>query len=350
MSTSITTIHAAGAFNAPASLFDPADPWLAPPGARLPDFIICGAMKCGTTTLHHLLNRHRRISIPDGEIHFFDLDDHFEHSDYSFFDDGRWTYPDLASDPAAYWDWYSNFFAGAASDAILGEDSTCYLASPRAAQRIAMQSKPIKAIVCLRHPTDRAYSQYWHRFGTGKCLFNFEDTIRFSPHDVLGRSMYLTQLTNLLQHIPRQRVFVFVLEEFLANRTRVLESLLDFLGLSLAELPDDALQTHSNRAKLPRFLGLQLLHNRMLRSVGNTRYAGKLPCDVPGGARHRLPLWARGLHRGHRLINPKKRTQIPPMRAETRSFLDHYFQRELRGLDQLVGKDITPLWFSSGCQ
>ena len=48
--------------------------WLAPTEIRLPNFIICGAMKSGTSTVHQILNQHPRISIPDKEIHFFDSD------------------------------------------------------------------------------------------------------------------------------------------------------------------------------------------------------------------------------------------------------------------------------------
>lgn len=53
--------------------------WVAPENVRLPDFIICGAMKCGTSTVHSLLNQHPYVYIPDPEINFFDIDDIFQH-------------------------------------------------------------------------------------------------------------------------------------------------------------------------------------------------------------------------------------------------------------------------------
>ena len=69
--------------------------WIAPQDIRLPDFIICGAMKCGTTTVHGILNSHPDIGIPNTEINFFDIDDTLEHSDFIFHADGRWFFPDI---------------------------------------------------------------------------------------------------------------------------------------------------------------------------------------------------------------------------------------------------------------
>lgn len=71
--------------------------WKYPPGMTLPDFIICGAMKSGTTTVHGILNRHPQIFIPDPEIHFFDIDDVLQHPDYFCFQ-GEWYWPDIANE------------------------------------------------------------------------------------------------------------------------------------------------------------------------------------------------------------------------------------------------------------
>ncbi len=44
--------------------------WISPKDVRVPDFIICGTMKSGTSTLHYILNQHPHVYIPDGELHF----------------------------------------------------------------------------------------------------------------------------------------------------------------------------------------------------------------------------------------------------------------------------------------
>ncbi|CUH49045.1 Sulfotransferase domain protein [Ruegeria atlantica] len=323
----------------------PKGQWLAPVEARLPDFIICGAMKCGTSTLHSILATHPNVFIPEGEINFFDMDDIFQHSDFAFHGQGRWVGPQLEVDPQLYWKWYQNQFENAPADSIIGEDSTCYLPSEHAGSRIAMQKKAIKTIVCIRQPSQRAYSQYWHLVRSGRALFSFEDTIRFLPHSVLERSMYLSQIRRFLCDIPRERVYIFVLEEFMSDKAQVLKELSEFLGLDHGLFAEDAKEIWTNRAILPRSLKLQLVVNRLFRAKGNTRYAERLPFALDGIKDPCAGIPTRVMLKLHRAVNRSHPKNPPPMRPETREFLDAIFQRELRGLDEIVGKDLTRLWF-----
>lgn len=317
--------------------------WVAPDWVRLPDFIICGAMKCGTSTLHSILESHPDVFIPDGEINFFDIDDLLQHPDFAFHSREGWRWPDLLEAPEEYWSWYRSFFDSAPAGAILGEDSACYLPSPRAACRISMQPKTIRTIICLRHPTRRAYSQYWHMLRNGRAMFSFEDTIRYTPHYVLQRSMYRDQIRAFMRHIPRERVFFFVLEEFLGDPRGVAGRLADYLGLAPDGFFEDALRTHANPGRIPRSVGLQTLKNRVFRSLGNNRYAGRLPLRDDFGSR--VPLLCRLFDRAFRVLNPLGRRPKPKMAPDTRRFLDDFFRREMRGLDQLVGREVESLWF-----
>ncbi|WP_261366928.1 sulfotransferase family protein [Stieleria sp. JC731] len=310
----------------------------------MPGFIICGAMKCGTSTVHALLEKHPAVFVPKDEVNFFDIDDIFQHSDFFINGSERWHVPNILDGSTRYWEWYQRFFQEAPSDAILGEDSTCYLASPRAFKRIGMQEQPIKLVVCLRQPTQRAYSQYWHMLRTGRAMFTFEDTLRFIPSMVLARSMYLEQVRRMLEFIPRERVFFFVLEEFVSDKAGIAKGLSDFLGIDYSLFPSDALQTHTNKAKFPRSVRLQALKNRMLRSAGNQQYVGRLPYSVDIGSRQ-MPLAARAIEWVHNRINPSRMGATPKMEASTKEFLDDFFRRELDGLSELVGKDLEKYWY-----
>jgi len=318
--------------------------WVAPENTRLPDFIICGAMKCGTSTVHALLNKHPHIYIPDSEINFFDMDDLFQHTDFYIHGDSHWSWPNIADAPQDYWNWYQRFFNDAPGNCLVGENSTCYLPSAKASYRISLQPKPIKAIICLRQPTRRAYSQYWHMLRTGRALFDFEDTIKFTPSYVLDRSMYLNQVREFVRHIPRERIFFFVLEEFLANKERVTKNLAKFLSLNHDDFPEGALDTHANRATIPRSIELQAFKNRMLRSFGNMHYEDRLPFSVKTMEK-RGSFFARFVNKLHGKVNPSKPRPTPKMDPATRRFLDKYFQRELQGLGDIVGIDLDQLWF-----
>lgn len=318
--------------------------WVAPADIRVPDFMICGAMKCGTTTVHQLIGRHPQVFIPDAEINFFDMDDWLEHNDFVFQSRNGWHAPAIADDPEAYWQWYARFFSKAPDDVLIGEDSTCYLPSRNAPLRISLQEKPVKLIVCLRQPAERAYSQYWHQVRTGRAVASFEDTLRLAPHSVLSRSMYLPQIENLLTHLPRERVFFFILEDFLADRERVVRELLDFLGLSFNDLPDDALSTHSNSGKYPMGVNLRVFMNRVLRVLGNASYRSRLPYDVPTAKAAKLAASFSSLvNKASSLFSTRR---APKMKLETRQILDKMFKRELDGIDELIGANVTSVWFS----
>lgn len=320
--------------------------WVAPPNARLPDFIICGAMKCGTSTVHKLLNRHPRVYIPTREIHFFDIDDIFGHTDFYFQDKSRWVWPNIASNPQGYWAWYQSFFEQAPENCLLGEDSTFYLSSPKASLRISLQSKPIKTIICLRQPTLRAYSQYWHMLRTGRALFNFDDTLKYTPTYVLQQSMYLEQIRDFMEHIPRERIFFFILEEFLAEKEHTIKNLAHFLSLPYEEFPNNVLDTHSNKGRIPRSITLQVLKNRTFRSFGNVHYVNKLPFR-PESMNKRGYFLSKLANKIYGKLNISNRRSTPVMNPSTRAFLDDFFQRELAGLGDIVGSDLEKLWFGN---
>ena len=135
---------------------------------RLPDFIIAGAMKSGTTSLHQILASDPRIFIPGREIFFFDMDDLSLHSDFWYRDGDGWlTQRYSPSDPGTL-AWYAAFFAAARDSQWIGEDSTSYLASAKAPERIATFLPNAKILLLLRDPAARAYSHYWHLVRTGR--------------------------------------------------------------------------------------------------------------------------------------------------------------------------------------
>jgi hypothetical protein len=317
--------------------------WVAPKNIRIPDFIICGAMKSGTTTLHYMLNQHPNIYIPNNEIFFFDMDDLFQHPAFNYFDGRNWITQRLDKDPERFWKWYTSHFDSAAKDQIIGEDSTTYLASVMAAERIQLQHKKIKTIIMLRHPTDRAYSQYWHLLRTGRAIYTFEDTIKYDPWCILQRSLYLDQLRNFLNHIPEEQVKVVIFEEFLQNTAGLLRDICEYIGADYDLLPKDALNAHQNPARIPKFPNLQILKNRLFREGGNVHYRPFLSeKHSMTQQKQRIPELVNKIHRK---INPFVDRKPPKINTSTKQFLHAYFKKELAGINDLLGKDVMSLWF-----
>ncbi len=142
------------------------------PGPRsLPDYIIVGEKRCGTTSLHRYLLQHPQIRSPltAKSTHFFDIN----------FDKGL--------------DWYRSFFVpdhiswtGKAPRArrrheptktIVGETSPYYLFHPLAAERIARLLPDVKLIVMLREPGIRAWSHFRYETAKGNEHLSFEEAI-----------------------------------------------------------------------------------------------------------------------------------------------------------------------------
>lgn len=319
-----------------------ANNWIAPANIRIPDFIICGAMKSGTSTVHYILDQHPQVYIPDPELHFFDIDNLLQHPDFSYFDGENWISQALDDDPEKFWNWYGSHFAAAQDDQIIGEDSTTYLASSVVARRIQIQDKKIKLLVLLRNPTSRAYSQYWHMVRSNRAIFSFENTVRFDPHSVLDRSLYLDQLKNLYAHIPSEQIKVVLFEDFLADKQAILTDICEFIGVDFDSIPEEAIESHRNIAKIPKYPALQLFKSKLLRESGNQTYLTFLPNTPKAKEDGRF---VKFLESSHRRINPLIGGKPPKMNPETKRFLDNYFMRELCGINDILGKDVLSVWF-----
>lgn len=319
--------------------------WIAPTPSQLPEFIIGGAMKSGTTTLHAILDQHPDVFLPKKEQHFFDFDNLLQHSAFNFFDsdENAWIRKSMNSSPKKLWEDYLRNFEDK-EDHLRGEDSTTYLASSVAAKRIAMQPKDIKLLFVLRHPTRRAYSQYFHLLRSGRATFSFEDMLMFTPKKVLQRSLYKEQLESYYDYFSRDQLKVILFEDLVSYTKKTMQKICTFLDLNFEKFDPDIFQMHSNKTKLPASITLQVYYNRLFRKTANLRHISSLP-ESPSSKEKRRMFFLRLIKKAHRMVNPLRDKKKPPLKPSTQTFLNHFFQRRLQGIDNLVGKDILERWF-----
>jgi hypothetical protein len=208
------------------------------PMRMLPDFLIIGAQKSGTTFLYQFLAQHPRVKPAFvKEIHYFDLN----------FRKGT--------------NWYRSHFPLQIRNTrtfITGEASPYYLFHPHAARRASMVVPEAKLIVLLRNPVDRAFSHYQHQVkrvtGDARETLTFEGAIeteeRVVPAEAskmlqdehytsrshrtrsyLSRGRYLDQLQLWSSFFPRRRMLVLKSEDLFDDTTNSLERVLDFLSI-----------------------------------------------------------------------------------------------------------------------
>jgi len=309
----------------------------------LPDFILVGAPKCGTTSIHDMLAAHPRVFIPEAEIFFFDVDDVMVHPDF-FMHQGGVSYHDYDADFEAYLAWYRSLFAPAAPGQLIGEDSTTYLSCPSAPARIAALLPDVKLVAMLRDPVRRAYSQYLHDVRAGRHDLSFERTLRTNPGSLLPRGFYAEQLERYRGFLDAGRMRVFFFEDFVADPAAVLGEVRAFLGLEPAGTSDEGL--HSNAARPPLHLGTRLFVNHW---IGHRFSSPRPRPNLPGyqGPEVADPQ-ARSLRWYERLAlrvdeaTPRRRP--PEMKPETRVLLEKVFAKRNAGLGELLGTDVAGRW------
>ncbi|MFV1986238.1 MAG: sulfotransferase [Gemmatimonadota bacterium] len=182
-----------------------------PPG-RLPNLIVIGAMKCGTTSLYHYLGSHPEIGMSrTKELNFF-------------VDSGNWE---------RGIDWYASRFPTDAP--VRGEASpsyTDYPGRPEAPERMHACVPDAKLVYLVRDPIERMISHYVHSVSEEREDRTLEDALTApGPNRYRDRSRYWTQLSRYLEHYPRERILVLQSERLAHDRRAALSEVFAFLGV-----------------------------------------------------------------------------------------------------------------------
>lgn len=198
----------------------------------LPNFLICGAPKAGTTALHHLLKQH-----PDIYMSREKETDFFQHN----YTNGL--------------NWFEQFFSDHHGEKAIGEVSPGNMIHPEAPKRIAEVIPDTKLIFMLRNPIQRAFSQYLYGIYLGMDNPNesFSEMIRDPNHEwgsrIVELGMYYEQLQRFAQYFPRDRMLILLYEDFVSNPQQVLSHIFEFLGVDPSFEPE---QKKHNATKYPK--------------------------------------------------------------------------------------------------
>jgi len=212
---------------------------------RLPDFIIIGAMKSATSTLH------KQLSVQPGIFMSTPKE------------------PNFFSDEPIYrrgLDWYRGLFSAAQDDAICGESSTHYTKLPDYPQTVERLKDAIhnpKLIYVMRHPVDRLISHYIHQWSEGVINCDINKAIDRHP-ELISYSCYGKQMAPFVEAFGEESLMPVFFNDLKFSPQFSLETIGKFIGVSdSASLNWDEQSGRDNVSKnrIRRFYGSELIIN-----------------------------------------------------------------------------------------
>lgn len=287
----------------------------------MPNFLIIGAQKAGTTSLYYYLRQHPQIYMSqEKEAHFFS----YENEDLNFRESSR-----NLTIPITNIENYRKLFQEVSSEIAIGEASPSYLYIPKAVERIQNYVPDAKLIAILRNPTDRAYSNFLHCVQDGReQLTDFEQALRVEKARIsdnwgamwhyVQKGFYYTQLKRFFDRFNPNQIRVYLYEDLQTSPINLVQDIFQFLGVDKEFVPD--VSSKHNISGIPKNKTLQVL------MTGLTPISARLKPFLPAKLRQSI----------------KKQILVKPeLSLEVRRQLIQVYQEDILKLQDLIQRDLS---------
>lgn len=293
---------------------------------RMPDFLVIGAARSGTTALYSYLQQHPEIFMsPVKEPNFFS----FEGSVLDWQGPGQDYVNNSITDLAAY----QALFEEAPSGAAVGEASPLYLYAEQAPARIRHHVPGARLIAILRNPVEQAFSHFLYaKRQTLEPLADFEsaleaETARAADHwqplfQYSQFPKYAAQLRRYYDLFPAEQIRVYLYEDFSDAPQSVLADIYSFVGVDAGFAAD--LSYRPNAGGVPRS---RLLQNLVMKPHLLSKLVGPL---VPEELKRRV-----------RDAVSDRNVERPQFAEAARARLHCALDADIRALQELIGRDLS---------
>jgi Sulfotransferase domain len=291
------------------------------------DFIIVGAQKCGTTSLHKYLQHHPEIyMLPEKEAPYFTNTEYCEKG----------------------WEWYlKEFFCEKTQGSICGKSTPQYMTRTETPARIYAQIPNVKLIAMVRNPIERAYSHYKMNIKREKESRAFAEIVREklqpeilkcereAPQRTNDRAYlvigeYGRILTEYFRVFPREQLLVLFTEELAANPEATAKQVFSFLGVDAGFVPPN-LGKHYHVGGTKRRIPLDE------HTLANHFLFQRLLLLVPKRVRH---LFARRFLFWFMIWNTRPDSDTNRVPDEVRDILSRFYKEDVRQLEELLGRKV----------
>lgn len=270
----------------------------------LPNLIIIGAMKCGTSSLHYYMGLHPGISMAKRkELNFFIRDRNW--------DKGI--------------EWYKSHFTGKAK--ICGEATTNYAKYPLfggVPERMYSVVPEMKLIYLVRDPIERILSHYVHNYADDRENRKLSDAlIKLEANNYVRCSKYHMQLEQYLNYFPKSRILIIAQEDLYHHRRQTLQRVFRFLDVddSFYSRKVYKIRNSSKDKRRKNRIGL------LLKQIPGMIMIGRLPGGI-------------GSHLGRWVYRPfSRRIQRPSLDERLRQDLIEHLKDDTNRLRELTGRE-----------
>ena len=191
---------------------------------KLPNFIVIGAGKCGTTSLYHYLNQHPQVYVcPQKETYFF--------------------VPEPIRSKFKPWgavtnlDDYAHLFTNASDKSVIGEISTRYYQHPETAREIYSTLPHVKIIAILRDPASRAFSDYQMHFRKGNEKQDFARLIN-PDNRFIKSGFYYSELIPYFKVFKHEQIKIFMFADLVKDPNNFMRDFFEFIQVNPKFAPD----------------------------------------------------------------------------------------------------------------
>jgi hypothetical protein len=300
----------------------------------MPNFLIIGAAKAGTTALYHYLKQHPQIYMsPQKDPRFFAL----EGESLNFQGPDNQAERKLQRNnrlPITSIEAYRLLFKEVKNEKAIGEVSPLYLYSPKASERIHHHIPNAKLIAILRNPVDRAYSNFLHLVREGRePLTDFAKALREEESRIHSnwnpfwhykqRGFYYAQLKYYFDRFTKDQIRIYLNEDLKNNPTGLFQNIFQFLDVNETFVPDISISP--NTGGIPKN---ELLHTMLAR---RNPIKTALKPFLPESWRQRL---VNNL-RSQNLVKP------PQLLPEVREQLIQEYREDVLRLQDLIQRDLS---------
>lgn len=309
---------------------------------KLPNFIIVGAAKSGTTSLYNYLDEHPDVYMsPIKEPNHFSSDIEPEKFNKAFkkherekridldeYLNGNMDYK-LWGDYVQKWEQYRKLFKNVKHEKAIGEVSNSYLFSQVAAKNIIEKLPQVKIIMMLRNPMERAFSHYLANMRDGKTIKNFREEVESNytletrewgkKYLYIELGMYYQQVKRYLDVFPRENIKMYLYDDYKKDSVLLVKDLFRFIGVNPNVTID--FSKKYNESKIPK----NKYFNFIISKSGIKKSAIKL-----------FPLEYREKIKSMFFTNEKK----PKLSVEDKKFLLGIYREDIKNLSHVMNRDL----------